>query len=88
MTEHTNLYDLWLASITDLSNKKKNSLLAVLASPERIYHAEAAELRATGMLRAKDSAPRHRLYQSGGSAISRAAAADLRSAGGIFRDGQ
>lgn len=54
MTEYTRLYDLWLASITDLSNKKKNSLLAVLTSTERIYHADAAELRATGMLRAKD----------------------------------
>ena len=54
MTEHTHLYDLWLASITDLSNKKKNSLLAVLASPERIYHADAAALRATGRLRGKD----------------------------------
>ena len=50
MIEHTRLYDLWLASITDLSNKKKNSLLAVLASPERIYHADAAALRATGSL--------------------------------------
>jgi DNA processing protein len=48
------IYDLWLSSVTNVSNMKKNTLLAVFKTPENIYNASPEDLRRTGFFREKD----------------------------------
>ncbi|MGI6557350.1 MAG: DNA-processing protein DprA [Pseudoramibacter sp.] len=48
------IYDIWLSSITNVSNIKKNTLLTVFKTAEQIYTASASDIRATGLLREKD----------------------------------
>ena len=48
------IYDIWLSSLTNVSNIKKNTLLTVYETAENIYKASASDLQRTGLLREKD----------------------------------
>lgn len=52
--DNVTFYDIWLSSITNVSNIKKNTLLTVFKTAEQIYKASASDIRATGLLREKD----------------------------------
>ncbi|WP_295362192.1 DNA-processing protein DprA [uncultured Pseudoramibacter sp.] len=52
--DNATIYDIWLSSITNVSNIKKNTLLTVFKTAEQIYTASASDIRATGLLREKD----------------------------------
>lgn len=52
--DNATLYEIWLSSITNVSNIKKNTLLTVFKNAEQIYKASASDIRATGLLREKD----------------------------------
>ncbi|MCH4072647.1 DNA-processing protein DprA [Pseudoramibacter sp.] len=48
------IYDLWLSSVTNVSNMKKNTLLSVFKTAEAIYKASPEAIRKTGFFREKD----------------------------------